>query len=292
MAAMNWLSRRTNDGAESLRSDDLLDFTMGGKRFRLMDAQRGIRKPAELTAALSIRTVYSPVGHDRPYDDQLGPDGLLRYKWRGADPEHPENRALRAAMEARAPLIWFVGVGPGRYQPVFPMYLLWEEPKKQQFIIDPDVARGLVEPGIPVQDGLKRYILQQTKQRLHQPVFRATVLRAYGWRCAVCSLRHSELLDAAHIVADRLEEGIPVVRNGLAMCKIHHAAYDQHILGIRPDSVVEIRPDILTEIDGPMLEYGLQATHGQQLMIVPMLRSERPDADLLEISYRDFRAAA
>jgi putative restriction endonuclease len=70
-----------------------------------MDAQRGIRKPRELSAALSIRTVYTPDGQTRPYDDSVGSDGLLRYKWRGDNPDQAENKALRAAMENRLPLM-------------------------------------------------------------------------------------------------------------------------------------------------------------------------------------------
>jgi putative restriction endonuclease len=76
------------------------------------------------------------------------------------------------------------------------------------------------------------------------------------------------------------------------MCKIHHAAFDRWILGIRPDHVVEIRQDLLDEIDGPMLKYGLQGRHGQPLMKLPRARAERPDVELLEITYAKFRAAA
>lgn len=115
--AMQWLTVRTHDGTASISSADLLDFEIGGRQFRLMDAQRGIRKPRELSAALSIRTVYTPNGQARPYDDSVGSDGLLRYKWRGDNPDQAENRALRAAMENRLPLIWFFGVGPGLYEP-------------------------------------------------------------------------------------------------------------------------------------------------------------------------------
>ncbi|GAA1256305.1 HNH endonuclease [Pseudonocardia aurantiaca] len=289
--AQRWLTIRTNDGQLPISSNDLLDFEVEGRPFRLMDAQRGIRKPRELSSAFSIRTVYTVEGKERPYADEVGPDGLLRYKWRGDDPDHAENRALRAAMTEEAPLIWFFGVAPGVYKPIYPVYLLWEEPEQHQFVIDADVARGLVSQGDQITEQVRRYIIRQTKQRLHQPVFRATVLRAYETRCAVCALRHSELLDAAHIVPDSDEAGIASVRNGLAMCKIHHAAYDSSVLGIRPDLVVEIRADLLEEIDGPMLEHGLKGRHGQRLMALPKVRAERPDADLLEERYARFRSA-
>ena len=289
--AMAWLTVRTNDGADSISSEELREFAIDGRRFLLMDHQRGIRKPAELSAALSIRTVYAPSAEKRPYDDDVGEDGLLRYKWRGDDAGQAENRALRAAMEQRVPLIWFFGVGQARYQPIFPIFLVAEERDHHQFVVDLDVVRDLAVPASPLEGQLRRYVMRETRQRLHQPVFRASVLRAYETRCAVCSLRHSELLDAAHIVPDRDEGGIAAVRNGMAMCKIHHAAYDSLILGVRPDLVVEIRADLLAEIDGPMLQHGLKERHGQQLMVLPRGRVEQPDPHLLEISYARFRKA-
>jgi putative restriction endonuclease len=289
--AQRWLTVRTNDGQRPISSAELLDFEIDGHGFRLMDAQRGIRKPQELSSALSIRTVYRVDGRNRPYADEVGSDGLLRYKWRGDDPNHAENRALRDAMRQGVPLIWFFGIAPGVYKPIYPVYVLWEEPEEQQFVIDPDVARGLVSRGGQVDEHVRRYIVRETRQRLHQPVFRATVLRAYEKRCAVCALRHEQLLDAAHIVPDREEAGIAAVRNGLALCKIHHAAYDCLVLGIRPDLVVEIRGDLLEEVDGPMLEHGLKGRHGQPLMAVPRVRAERPDRDLLGERYAAFLAA-
>lgn len=289
--AMDWLKIRTNDGLESISSTDLLDFRFDGEPFRLMDPQRGIRKPKELAAALSIRTVYRPDGAKRPYEDEMGDDGLLRYKWRGEDLDHPENRALRSAMELGLPLIWFFGVGVAMYQPIFPVYLLAEEPERHQFVIIPGAIRGLVDVTSPAESQLRRYVMAESKRRLHQPVFRATVMRAYETRCAVCSLAHGQLLDAAHIVPDSDEAGIPTVRNGLAMCKIHHAAYDAHIMGVSPDYVVKIRADLLDEIDGPMLQYGLKERHDQKLMVLPSVRAQRPDRDLLSISYERFRSA-
>jgi hypothetical protein len=89
----------------------------------------------------------------------------------------------------------------------------------------------------------------------------------------------------------REEAGIAAVRNGLALCKIHHAAYDSFVLGIRPDLVVEIRADLLEEIDGPMLEHGLKGRHGQRVMVVPKVRAERPDRNLLDERYTAFRSA-
>lgn len=129
--AIHWLAARTNDGLDALTSEQIAEFTFDGVPFRLMDPQRGIRKPRQFSAALSIRTTYRPVGAKRPYEDDMGSDGLVRYKWRGDDPNHAENRALRDAMRERSPLIWFWGVGVALYKPVFPVYLVAEEAAEQ-----------------------------------------------------------------------------------------------------------------------------------------------------------------
>ncbi len=58
-AAMEWLAARTNDGRDPLAGDEIEEFTFEGERFRLMDRQRGIRKPAVLASALAISSTIS-----------------------------------------------------------------------------------------------------------------------------------------------------------------------------------------------------------------------------------------
>ena len=75
------------------------------------------------------------------------------------------------------------------------------------------------------------------------------------------------------------------------MCKIHHAAYDADIIGIRPDLTVDVRADVLTEIDGPMLRHGLQEMRDVKLRL-PRSREARPDPERLERRYAHFRLAS
>jgi putative restriction endonuclease len=114
-------------------------------------------------------------------------------------------------------------------------------------------------------------------------------LRAYVSQCALCRLRHPELLDAAHIKEDS-EGGEPVIPNGVAMCAIHHRAFDAQVLGVRPDYVIEIRSDVRDEHDGPTLRFALQGLHGESLS-VPRQKDARPDTVLLEERYERFREA-
>jgi putative restriction endonuclease len=294
-SAVEWLQMRTDGGLEPLTRDDINDFMFDGQVFKLQSTQQGIRKPKGFSAALSFQTVFRRAGQERPYEDSTGDDGLFRYKWRGSDPSHPENVGLREAMKQQLPLIWFHGVAmkPARFQVITPVYIVAEEPRQQQFVFTAaeDAAAALSLHESAHEAVAKRYFERQAKVRVHQPVFRSMVLSAYDNHCAVCNLAHSGLLDAAHIIPDRDERGIAAVVNGLAMCKIHHAAFDGNLLGISPDCVVHIRHDLLIEADGPMLKHGLQELHGKRLMKVPRHRGDRPRRDLLEQKFEEFKGA-
>ncbi len=231
-------------------------------------------------------------GRERPYDDGFTADGVV-YRYRGTDPNHPDNVGLRRAMERQIPLVYLHGLVPGQYLAVWPVYVVADDPARHAFIVQPD------EPGVlqgdvllDSSDELRRlYELRTVRQRIHQQAFRQRVLRAYQMTCAVCRLHHVELLDAAHILPDGHPRGKPVVPNGLALCKIHHAAFDADIMGIRPDYSIDIRPDVLIEIDGPMLRHGLQGVHNQRI-VVPRSVPLRPSVAFLEERYDLFRKAS
>jgi len=275
------------------------EFTFNGARVPLI-SQQGIFKPKVLPQMpISIRTAPVVEGQKRPYEDEFSPDGLIRYCYRGTDPMHRDNAGLRLAMQRRAPLIYFFGIVEGQYMPVWPVYIVAEDrdpllPSFSVAVDDPGVLIGHPDPtaGILQENDLGRraYITATVRRRVHQRSFRERVIRAYQETCTVCRLRHEELLDAAHIIPDTMPHGLPIVRNGLALCTLHHAAFDANILGIRPDLTIEIRVDILEETDGPMLQHGLQGFQGERI-VVPHRRELQPDRGFLEERYQLFRAA-
>jgi len=293
-AALVWIEAVTLGGSLTVTREQLAnDFIVNGQRFPLVDRGRGIRKPLDWRAALSITTAAPKSGQPRPYADDEGSDGLHRYKLRRDQSGSAENESLRTALRDQSPLIWLYGIKPGIFNAISPIYLTAEETDQDQFVLALTEDQRSVVPGSPVEAAFRRYLITETKRRLHQPVFASQVMLAYETKCAVCTLAHRELLDAAHIVpdSDPSELGRPVIQNGLALCKIHHAAYDRNILGIRPDYVVEIHQRLLDEIDGPMLTHGLQGHHGERLRQLPRARSEQPDPERLEQRYFEFQAA-
>lgn len=289
-SAMNWLEQRTHDGSIPIHKEDFKEFEYHGKYLPLRNPQMGIHKPKGMNAALSITTTYTTPGNSRPYADEIGPDGAPRYKWEKTDPSYYTNASLRLAMQRRLPIIWFWGIGESLYDAIFPVFLVGEEPSLHQFIVSVDGTQGAELLSGMTEEVSRRYRLRETKQRLHQPVFRSMVLRAYRTRCAICKLGHSSLLDAAHIIDDSSEAGIAAVRNGMTLCKIHHAAFDSGILGVDPHYRISIREDILEEVDGPILEFGLKRAHGTKLSNMPATKSERPSSDLLEVHFEQFKS--
>jgi len=116
-------------------------------------------------------------------------------------------------------------------------------------------------------------------------------LRAYRQCCAICRLRHEELLDAAHLLPDSHPLGEPTVPNGLALCKLNNAAFDSDIVGVTPDLAVDVRLDVLQEIDGPMLQHGLQGFQGTRILI-PHAEHLKPNRDFLAERYARFKKAS
>jgi putative restriction endonuclease len=270
-------------------------FTFRGERISLINPQRGIFKPQQMRYLLSIKTVYPKPGGKVWYDDQrevhrqiFQGDETIDYAFMGQDPNAADNRWLREAFEHRAPLIYFLGIAPGRYQAILPTFISgW----------DAHALKARVTFGLPDQNTLeppespfeRRYALRSVKQRLHQASFRMAVITAYNGRCALSGLPEPLLLDAAHIVADKDERfGQPVVSNGIPLSKIHHAAFDAHLIGIDPDYRLHVSDRLLAQNDGPMLE-ALKRLHGNTIHL-PSRAKDLPDRERLALRFERFMA--
>ncbi len=284
---------------DQLSAADLsVGFVFEGERFPLVNPQRGIFKPRQMQHLLSIRTVFPKPGARVWYDDQRDVhrqiyDGqeTIDYAFMGSDPEVAENRWLREAMDRQVPIIYFLGVSPGRYQAVLPVFVVgWDSGSaKVKVAFGEQSSSAAVAP--PSSSFERRYALREVQQRLHQATFRDAVIAAYRGRCALSGLPEPLLLDAAHIVADGDERlGQPVVPNGIPLSKIHHAAFDAHLIGIDPDFRVHVSDRLLSQQDGPLLE-ALKRLH-QGLLHLPARTQDRPDRDRLAARFEQFRSAA
>jgi putative restriction endonuclease len=285
LAAFTWLKEQTQIHDQVLPIDLLRQgFVFENERIPLV-APQGIFKPRLMQLPISITT--APLSK---YKDAFGQDEYLNYKYRGDNIHHRDNVGLRECMTRGIPLIYLLGLVPGKYLPVWPVYIIGDDPANLSFTVAADDLSSLVKEKGRVQepDGKKLYLTTMVKARLHQQVFREKVLYAYKFQCALCRLKHSELLDAAHIIPDSEPEGTPTVDNGLSLCKLHHAAFDKYFIGITPDYTITVRKDILEEVDGPMLQHGLKELNGNKIF-VPTKKIEKPNRNFLEIRYQRFK---
>ncbi|MBC7590167.1 MAG: HNH endonuclease [Salinibacterium sp.] len=276
------LDERQLGGQYEFTRKELANFFIGDLRLPLIDRGRGIRNPAEFESTLSILTSVNG-----PYSDVLDTAAFVKYDYRVG--ESSDNIKLRKAFELQAPLLYFEGIRDGVYVAHYPVYVVADDREKRVFTITMDESlRFFGDPAMLPPDQ-RAYAERTVRTRLHQPAFRAKVMHAYANSCAICSLKHVELLDAAHIIPDADADGFAQVTNGLSLCKIHHAAYDRNLLGITPTYVVQINSRLLDEVDGPMLRYGLQDMHGEDLSL-PRRRTDHPAPDALARRYREFVA--
>ncbi len=288
--------RRLSELHDHLTANELRPgFIFEGRRIPLMNPQRGIFKPRQMRYLLSIKTVLPRPGARVWYDDQLEvhrqifeSDEAVEYAFMGQDPKAADNQWLREALENQIPVIYFLGVAPGCYQAMIPTYIGgW----------DGNALKARIIFGIPGQNELaapqnaveRRYALRVVQQRLHQDSFREAVITAYNGRCTISGLPEQRLLDAAHIISDKNERlGQPVVPNGLALSKIHHAAFDRHLIGIDPDYRLHVAGRLLDQHDGPLLE-ALKQLSGKMLHL-PVRAKDYPDRDRLARRFERFRA--
>ena len=159
------------------------------------------------------------------------------------------------------PIIYFLGIAPGRYHAMVPTFVAgW----------DATSLKARIAFGVPEQEALA-------------PPENALERRS--------GLPEPLLLDAAHIVSDKDERlGQPVVPNGIPLSKIHHAAFDAHLIGIDPDYRLHISERLFVRKDGPMLE-ALKRLNGGAIH-PPTRDRDRPDKDRLAQRFERFRAAA
>lgn len=295
-AAVAEIEQRASSGVLSA-TDLAAGFLFEGERIPLVNPQRGIFKPRQMQRLLSIKTVYPKPGGRVWYDDQWraheqihAAGELVDYSFMVGGADKAENQWLRDAMAEAIPVIYFLGVAPGRYTAIFPTFIAdWsaaEEKARIGFGTPALSTLGVVEPAAPE----RRYALTLVRRRLHQASFREAVLAAYGGRCAISRLPEPRLLDAAHIMPDAHEDlGQPIVTNGIPLSKVHHAAYDANLIGIDPDYRVHISQQLLSINDGPMLESIKQAA-GKSLF-QPRRAADLPDRDRLAARFELFKAA-
>lgn len=274
-------------------------FKFQGQHFHFATKARGIFKPRQMSAALSVTTTKPRKGRDTKYRDQENvtdtETGLLSYDLAIGDPYKGSNAYLSLAFERRARLIYFRPLEPAVYEAIWPVRVERYIPEEGRVLLAaPDIAQTEVS-SVAALDSSRVEIREaswtqaQGKRRNHQAWFSSIVKSAYGYRCAFSGLPLRNLLVGAHIVPDA-EGGLVSVTNGICMSTLHHSAFDSFLIGVDPEYRVHVARNVLEERDGPILE-SLKGLNGQMLRL-PRNEAERPSQTYLEKRFKRFEKSA
>lgn len=161
-------------------------FHVGGEEILFANRPRGIFKPRQLSAALSIKTTEPRSGRARRYDD-LASDEAFIYRYQGVDSQNADNLALRRAFENGLPLIYFYALEAGVYSPRWPAYVESMDDRALSCTIvfsheEPLVGLAAADPaGRRIE---RRYATIEVKKRLHPAASRRVPAACRGARCS------------------------------------------------------------------------------------------------------------
>lgn len=90
-----------------------------------------------------------------------------------------------------------------------------------------------------ISNTARQLVVSQITRKYRAYDFRSRVLGAYGHHCAFCGVQLN-LVDAAHIIPVAADSSTDETANGIALCKLHHAAFDRNLLSVDEDYKIEI----------------------------------------------------
>lgn len=268
-------------------------FTFHGEKVLLLNRVRGIFKPRQMAeGVLSIKTTIPRDGGVNIYNDQLTDDGYYQYSLQAGDPRGSGNKCLWQAYESKQPFVYFHAVAPAVYKALWPCFVdnIYPEEGHARIlvgVVQASTITSKVEYTVP-DEIESRYMVRESKVRLHQAAFRSAILDVYQNRCAVTGMVEAKLIDAAHIIPDAEVGSSQLINNGIALSNIHHRAYDRGLIGIDPDYKIHVSDDIELKDDNGFIKNAFTA-YDQKVLFLPSNKKTRPDRDSLAQRYERFK---
>jgi putative restriction endonuclease len=106
-----------------------------------------------------------------------------------------------------------------------------QQPSEMQVLEEVVAAESLSEQLLQTLPAARQTVVRAVTIRQRESSFRSRVLDAYEHACAICDLQ-LDLLEAAHIIPVYSDESNDLTSNGLALCALHHKAYDLALLRV------------------------------------------------------------
>lgn len=152
---------------------------------------------------------------------------------------------------------------------------------KREFELLDEIAKGPesvedseIEKKVPKG---RQFAIVSTKRALREIDFRDRVLTAYAHKCAFCGVQ-LKLLDAAHILPVAHSASTDETKNGVALCTLHHRAYDRALVMFDDSFTVHLNEDMAADLkseghDGGLLEFRKNL---RPLILLPPDKKDRP----------------
>lgn len=128
---------------------------------------------------------------------------------------------------------------------------------------------------VAVKNQERQVVLSQIARKFRATDFRRRVLGAYEHRCAVCGVQ-LELIDAAHIIPVAALTSTDETKNGIALCKLHHTAFDRNLISFDERYKIEVSDSEVSRLTAANLAGGLREFK-QQLRTAIILPADRRD---------------
>ncbi|RJX30295.1 MAG: restriction endonuclease [Oxalobacter sp.] len=108
-----------------------------------------------------------------------------------------------------------------------------------------------------VKNHERQIVLAQIARKYRAADFRKRVLGAYQHRCAACGVQ-LELIDAAHIIPVAAATSTDETKNGIALCKLHHTAFDRNLISFDERYKIEVSDVAVSRLTTANLVGGLK----------------------------------
>lgn len=156
-----------------------------------------------------------------------------------------------------------------------------EEAVLDKLSTDPDaVSDKEIEDAVP---GKRKEAIVTTKKKLRALDFSRRVLGAYGHQCAMCGTQ-LRLIDGAHILPVEHDDSTDQTANGIALCALHHRAYDRGLVAFDHLFNVAINEAMVKKLKADARDGGL-ATFRKNLrpvLVIPPDKKDRPAKNFVE----------
>lgn len=243
------LNRREQMFAQLIEVSDGLPTPSQIRELGMYGGAQGIYRDSKSTAKLTedgAGVTVSILHTGRHYDDDMGLHELLYHYPKTDRPPSMDQGEIQATKNAGLlGLPIFVISNEGKLRQVRIGFVEDWDDAAEIFLISLQekwaVPQKVAEEALDAFEltAVSETNLALTASRPNQAKFRFSVLKRYGHKCAVCHIRVTDVLAAAHI-RDKRHDGSDDPRNGIVLCQTHHTAFDKHLFGIDPSNL-EIR---------------------------------------------------